>query len=81
MINGQPVNALTEPQYMNGAISLDAVERVEIVVGPGSVMYGAETLLATINLITRAPGDNEVSATGSSRNDYNSHRDFWKTMV
>src|SRR5258706_11836320 len=70
MINGQPVNALTEPQYMNGALSLDAVERIEIVVGPGSVMYGSETLLATINLITRAPDDNEVSANIGNADQY-----------
>ncbi len=78
MINGVPVNALTESQYMNGPISLDACERVEVIVGPGSVMYGSETLLATINFITRKPGENEVSGTVGTRDFYNGTAIFGK---
>ncbi len=34
-------------------LSLEAIERIEIVRGPGSVMYGAGAMLTVINLITK----------------------------
>lgn len=53
MIDGQIINNLTQPEIMSGPVNFDAVERVEVIVGPGSVLYGPETLLAIVNLITR----------------------------
>ncbi len=37
---------------------LHSVQRVEIMRGPGSALHGSDALLATINLVTRAPGSN-----------------------
>ena len=57
MINGVPVNfrpdvrAFIGPEY----IPIDAVERIEVVKGPLSALYGAEAFLATVNVITRRP--------------------------
>jgi iron complex outermembrane receptor protein len=36
---------------------MDAVERVEIVQGPLSALYGANAFIATVNVITRDPAD------------------------
>ena len=39
------------------AVDLDAVQRVEIVRGPGSSLYGARAMLAVVNLVTRKGRD------------------------
>jgi iron complex outermembrane receptor protein len=59
MINGVPVSyrpertAFLGPEY----IPIEAVERVEVVQGPLSALYGANAFLATVNVITRAVVD------------------------
>ncbi len=57
-INGHPMNdsiwdysAVGEDQNLD----MSTVERVEVVYGPGSTLYGSNALLATINVITRRP--------------------------
>jgi outer membrane receptor protein involved in Fe transport len=52
LINGQQLNQVHEPDYLNGPINLDNVDRVEVVVGPSSFFQQANTLAATINVIT-----------------------------
>src|SRR6185312_2663659 len=47
------LNQVHEPDYLNGPINLDNVERVEVVVLPSSFFQQANTLAATINVITR----------------------------
>lgn len=64
MINGHSISNLQEPILLDGPINLDNVERVEIVVGPGSVLYGANTLGSIINLITKEQDTNEITLTG-----------------
>ncbi len=53
-------------RLFNGPINLDSVERVEVVVGPSSFFQRANTLAATINVITRdVQGAEVVDAAGS----------------
>lgn len=51
------------------AIRLENVERIEIVKGPQSALYGADALAGVINVITKSPKATELSAqaTGGSR--------------
>jgi len=55
------VNGLRRTEKYAGSnvnnIPLENVERIEIVRGPMSALYGSEALGGVINIITRAPGD------------------------
>jgi len=63
-------NNLQEPNYLNGPINLDNVERVEVVVGPSSFFQRANTLAATINVITRDTEGTEVIASSGNALPY-----------
>jgi outer membrane receptor protein involved in Fe transport len=60
LVNGQNLNNVNEPDFLNGPINLDNVERVEVVVGPSSFFQQANTLAATVNVITRKTDGSEV---------------------
>jgi hypothetical protein len=67
MINGHIINQVTEPEiFQSGGFPLDNLERIEIIVGPGGVFYGGETLCAIINLITDKTNGTRVSASAGS---------------
>lgn len=56
LVNGHPLNENvfgSAPFGTDLAIDLDALERIEIVRGPGSSLYGTGAMLAVVNLITR----------------------------
>jgi iron complex outermembrane receptor protein len=60
MVNGAPIN-------MNGLFQLDNillenVEKVEVVRGAGSVMYGSEAFGGVINIITKKQVSNSISS-------------------
>lgn len=78
MINGQPVSFRIETTNWLGAefIPLQAIERIEVIRGPGSALYGANAFLGVVNVITRtgeAAHGGEFWAQGSQalgRNSY-----------
>ncbi len=41
------------------SIDVDQVDRIEIVRGPGSALYGADAFAGVVNIITKAPGTGE----------------------
>ncbi len=45
-----------------GRLTLDDVERIEVVRGPASVLYGSEAVAGVIQIITRSGGARRVSA-------------------
>jgi outer membrane receptor for ferrienterochelin and colicins len=55
--------------YQYGWVPMSAIERIEIIRGPMSTLYGSEALGGVVNLITREPTDHwegEASLTGST---------------
>ncbi|HJW02647.1 MAG TPA: TonB-dependent receptor [Azospira sp.] len=61
------------PIWSTLPISLDDIERIEVIRGPNSVTYGANSFLGVINIITRHPaetlGDSASLASGTPGND------------
>ncbi len=54
-------------------IQLEDIERIEVVKGPGSVLYGANAFTGVINIITKSPDESSgglVSVTGGQFNHY-----------
>jgi iron complex outermembrane receptor protein len=43
------------------SIDVDQIERIEVVRGPGSALYGADAFAGVINVITKAPGEGKNS--------------------
>ena len=54
MLNGSPMNL--RGKYFLDAIPIDSIEKVEIVKGGGSVLYGSEAMGGVINIITKQGG-------------------------
>ena len=60
MINGHNIaeNILNSaPVGSDLPLDLDLVDRIEVVRGPSSALYGSSAMLATINIITKKPAD------------------------
>lgn len=52
LLDGQPLNAVTTGMADLGLVNVNLIERIEIVKGPVSSVYGANTLGGVVNLIT-----------------------------
>jgi vitamin B12 transporter len=55
LINGRPVNNLGSGGFDLSEITTDIVERIEVLPGGGSTLYGSDAIGGTINIITRRP--------------------------
>lgn len=53
MLNGHSINNVVEPEFLDGPLHLGIARSVEVLVGPGSVLYGADTMAGTVNILTQ----------------------------
>ncbi len=64
LVDGQRLNTARQATDRTGAevglISPDAVSRMEVVNGAGTLMYGSDALAGTINIITNEPAFSDV---------------------
>jgi iron complex outermembrane receptor protein len=67
-LNGTSINTL------NHSLDLQNVERVEVLMGPASVLYGAMEPGAVINLVTKQPLDHHHWEFGTEFGSYDSYR-------
>lgn len=85
LINSRPVFSGLAGVYGLELIPANMIERVEVVRGGGSSMYGSNAIAGTINLITKDPILNsfEASVTNSfvgTGNDYDAANDYSLNM-
>lgn len=64
LVNGTPLNI--RGSYSLEDIPVDDVERVEIIKGGGSVLYGSEATAGVINIITKKERQNSVTVSGGN---------------
>lgn len=55
LVDGRPINSITYGSADLSEIPLDQVDRIEIVKGPGSHLYGANAVGGVIQIITKRP--------------------------
>lgn len=67
LLDGKPYRLASTGVSANRAIfesfPLDAIERIELIRGPGSVLYGSNAVSSVINIITRKEQVNQLSTT------------------
>ena len=67
LINGRPTREVMEGGIISDLLEsfpIEILERIEIIRGPGSVLYGSNAFSAVINLITRKAYGNEAGIHG-----------------
>lgn len=66
LVDGRPVFTSLMSLYSMEQIPASQIERVEVVKGGGSVLYGSSAIAGTVNVITKMPDENEWSVTANS---------------
>lgn len=67
LINGRPVFSPLTGLYGMEQIPSNMVERIEVIRGGGSALYGSSAIGGTVNVITRIPKDNGYDFSMTSR--------------
>ena len=80
MINGQPISPFMYAASLVhwSAIPVDSIERIEVVRGPFSALYGGDAVGGLVNIITKTPEEFEatVRAGYGSNSTYKVHADI-----
>ena len=70
LIDGRRISAsddvIGHSDYQYGWLPISAIERVEIIRGPMSALYGSEALGGVMNIITKRPKDRWIGSVGAS---------------
>jgi vitamin B12 transporter len=61
LLDGRPINNLGSGSFDLSQIKSEAIERVELLPGGGSVLYGSDAIGGTINIISRVPSSGKIS--------------------
>ncbi len=90
LVDGEPLVGKFDDRSELGSLSLDRVERIEIVKGPGSSLYGSEAMSGVINIITKRPQKPLELSTEVKGGEYelgeisqtiSSHHDDWSILL
>lgn len=71
LVNGAPVNIMN--YGTSDGVPIDAVEKIEVIKGSNSVLYGAEAMGGVVNIITKQSGPSKATASvkvGNYNNGY-----------
>ena len=81
LINGRPIRETHEGGVSSDLLEtfpVQVIDRIEVIKGPGSVLYGSDAFSGVINIITQVPKRNYYHAAGSSEinGGYGVYSDF-----
>lgn len=79
MVDGQPQFAGIYSHHIADFYDKEYVERVEVLRGPGSVLYGSNAMGGTINVISKNPKGNGVKTTISTQ--YGSYNTWLSSLT
>ena len=65
LLDGQPVAGRISGVFDVSRIPTSAIERIEVVKGPQSTLYGSEAMGGVVNIITRSPLAHTLGGSGS----------------
>src|SRR4029079_2213224 len=79
LVNGRSVyiDLLGTPIWETLSIGVEDVERIEVVRGPGSALYGADAFNGVINIITKKPGEGRNGVAGGYGSQGTTHGSLW----
>jgi outer membrane receptor for ferrienterochelin and colicins len=68
LVNGRPTREILEGGVISDVLEsfpIDALDHIEVIRGPGSVLYGSNAFSAVVNLITKDVQDRGFTVTGA----------------
>ncbi len=72
LINGRPIREILKPGIKSPALEafpVNIIERIEVIRGPGSVLYGSNAFSGVINVVTKNAEKDEMSITSTGGPD------------
>ncbi|MFA5143173.1 MAG: TonB-dependent receptor [Candidatus Omnitrophota bacterium] len=78
MIDSRPLNSPRDGQVDLSSIPLDNIDRIEVVYGPSSSLYGSQAMGGTINIITKEPPKERQKT--ESTTVFGSYKEFSETF-
>lgn len=81
LVNGRSVyiDLLGTTIWETLSIGVEDVERIEVVRGPGSALYGADAFNGVVNIITKAPGEGRSGVNAGIGTNSQTHGSVWAT--
>lgn len=67
LINGRPIREIHEGGIKSDVLEsfpVNVIERIEVIRGPGSVLYGSQAFSGVVNVVTKSAENNTVSVSG-----------------
>lgn len=79
LVDGRSVYAdiLGATLWQTLSIGVEDIERIEVVRGPGSSLYGADAFNGVINIITKKPGEGKSGVAGGYGSQATTHGSLW----
>ena len=71
------VDLLGATLWQTLSIGVEDIQRIEVVRGPGSALYGADAFNGVINIITKKPGEGKSGLAGGYGSQATTHGSLW----
>lgn len=71
------VDLLGATIWQSLSIGVEDIQRIEVVRGPGSALYGADAFNGVINIITKKPGEGKSGLAGGFGSQSTTHGSLW----